>query len=218
MKSFYIAGYGNTGESAARALSSYSDHIHVIDRVEPEDNLKARGVEFIQGDALNEELWKGLSLEPGDTVILALPDDASVIFSTLIVRNLYPEVTIIARTTDFKNLGKIYRAGADYGAPISSITSHALSMYFLKGREEGEVSFSYSGISIERVTLTPRSELVGKGLGQADIEGKTGCIVIAMLDQLDEVLDLNPEMVLREGMKLLVAGKKENLEDLKKMV
>ncbi len=234
MKRFFIAGYGNVGESCASILGREFKEVYVIDKrfkfekereiVTPKRRFKLAytrkigNLKFIAGNALNERLWRDLNLTQEDTVIIALPRDSDVIFCTLIVRNLCREATIIARANVTKNLEKIYRAGADYVAPLSAISAQSLVMSILRGKEIGEEATVYSGITIEKFTISQESSLRGLSLREADLRNKTGCTIIALLNEKDEIIHITPETILRAGMKIVAAGLKEDIEKLKALV
>ncbi len=236
MRRFFIAGFGNTGESAAKIISRHFKEVYVIDKSfkftkektisTPKRKFKvsyvaheSSGLKLIEGDALKEKLWKELSLTGEDTVIVALPDDKDIIFCVLIVKNLFPETTVIARANNTKNLEKIYRAGADYVAPLSSISAQTLAMSLLKGKEISEdVKLSYSGINIEKFQLTEKSKIIGLSLAEVDLRKRTGCTVIAVIDDSGNSIKLSPSTILKNGMTIVVAGKKKDILRLKKLI
>lgn len=236
MRKFIIAGFGDTGESAARIILKHFSEVYVIDRkfkflreevvVSPEREVKLSdivqktdGMFLVKGDVLEEKIWKSLSLNSNDTVIIALPEDRDVIFCTLIIKNMYPDVTVIARANSTYSLGKIYRAGADYVAPLSSISAQTLAMSLLKGVEIGkDVKLSYSGINIEKFTVTENSKIRGISIGELDIRKKTGCTIITVLDEDDKPVEFTVSTTLRDGMNLLVAGKKEDILKFEKLI
>jgi|Deesub1362A_J573_1020465.scaffolds.fasta_scaffold00050_149 Trk K+ transport system NAD-binding subunit len=207
-----VVGYGNVGRVTARMIVRHTGRVLVLDRKKPE--VLEEGIEFIEGDALDEHIWRTLDLKEFELIIMALPNDIDTIFTTLIVKNLFPEITVIARANAVENVEKIYRAGADYVAPLSSISAQMLSGVLLRGRElSEEVKRVHEGVEIGRHTVEKGNPMEGKTLKEIGIHEKTGCLVIGIQDRDGKLLDIHPETVIEEGMTLAVLGTKEQIKE-----
>jgi Trk K+ transport system NAD-binding subunit len=102
-----IAGYGDVGAAACRELASRGVEITVVD---PRDH------EFptVIGRAEDEAVLKRSGVEDARLLVVAVNDDAVNIFTTLMARNLNPDLTIVARANHPRAVDRLYRAGADF--------------------------------------------------------------------------------------------------------
>ncbi len=102
-----IVGYGEVGQTIADELQTARVPHTILDRQEKD------GVDVV-GDATEPADLRAAGVEDARTVILALSEDTDTEFATLVLRDLNPEVEVIARAEETENVTKMYRAGADY--------------------------------------------------------------------------------------------------------
>ncbi|MEZ6046738.1 MAG: NAD-binding protein [Planctomycetaceae bacterium] len=93
-----VCGYGRVGRILARELRESNQEFVVIDtnqeRLREAENS---GLFVIIGDATEEKILEMAGVTKARVVASVLPDDAANVFITLTVRELNPEVEIIAR-------------------------------------------------------------------------------------------------------------------------
>lgn len=87
-KHFVLIGYGDVGRSIAQVLENAHVSSVVVDKNEAK--LKERGFDYVAGDATDEEILKSSGVRNASTVIIVLNNDADIIFTTLITRNINP--------------------------------------------------------------------------------------------------------------------------------
>jgi Trk K+ transport system NAD-binding subunit len=109
-----IGGFGDVGLSAYHELTNLGIECIAIDR-------KKYGVSQVIGNAEDESVLREAHIEDARFFIVALNNDDLNIFSTLIARNLNPDIRILARANEPGSVSKLYRAGADYVALLPSI-------------------------------------------------------------------------------------------------
>jgi voltage-gated potassium channel len=109
-----IGGFGDVGLSVYRELSNLGIECIAIDR-------KKYGISQVIGNAENESTLREAHIEDASFFIVALNNDDINIFTTLIARNLNPDVRILARANEPESVVKLYRAGADYVALLPAI-------------------------------------------------------------------------------------------------
>jgi voltage-gated potassium channel len=109
-----IGGFGDVGLSAYHELSNLGIECIAIDR-------KKYGVSQVIGNAEDESTLREAHIEDASYFIVALNNDDINIFTTLIARNLNPDIRILARANEPESIVKLYRAGADYVALLPSI-------------------------------------------------------------------------------------------------
>lgn len=207
MKRYILIGYGDVGRSIAQVLEKAHINFVVIDKNEAK--LKGKGFDFVAGDAADEEILKSAGVQTASTVIIVLNDDADIIFTTLIARNINPHCIILARANATKSIDKIYRAGADYVASLSIVAGQMLARIAL-GHEE-ETIMMLEGLEIARHHVTSGSPLVGKTIADAKIRSRIGCTIIGIEENGRTITDIDPSIVVREGMTLAIIGNCEQI-------
>lgn len=106
-----IAGFGDVGRQVAKVLDAHNVRYAVVDK---KRLYNVKGV-------LNEA---GIMNASG--IIITLNNDIDIIFSTLLVRKMNPELKIICRANSEKSVDKIHKAGADCVIPFSTVVEEIL--------------------------------------------------------------------------------------------
>jgi Trk K+ transport system NAD-binding subunit len=188
-----VIGLGTVGSRIAAALDEAGLPYTVIDRTEID------GVDVV-GDATEPETLREAGIEDARSVILAIPDDTTTEFATLVIRDLSPETEIIARVEETESVRKMYRAGADYVLSLATVTGRMIASTIL---EDEDVLSLDQQVEIVR---TAAPELVGQTIGGADVRSKTGCTVVAVERNGTVVTDVGPEFGIEAGDELVIAG------------
>jgi voltage-gated potassium channel len=211
-KHFILIGYGDVGRSIAVVLEKAHVYYVVIDTNEAK--LKDKGFEYHVGNGTEEEILRQAGLTNASTVIIALNNDDDIIFTTLIARNVNPHSIILARANSTKSIDKIYRAGADYVASLSIVAGQMLAHIAL-GHEEDSI-LMLQGLEIGKYQITPGSSLAGKSIADAGIRSRIGCTVIGIEENEKTTTDIDPSIILREGMTLAIIGNSDQISKFKK--
>ena len=195
-----VGGYGVVGHTAAETLATDGVSTCVVDIVDQE------GVDVV-GDITDEDVLEAAAVGDARSIILTLDDDATTIYATLVIKQVAPEVEIIARANETENIPKLYRAGAEYVLSLSTVTGRMLASVLI---EDGEILTPETQFELVRTTA-PR--IAGRSLGDVDLRARTGCTVVAA-ERGDELLtDLGPDFVVREDDTLIVAGSDEAINE-----
>jgi voltage-gated potassium channel len=109
-----IGGFGDVGLSAYHELTNLGIECIAIDQ-------KKHDITQVVGNAEDEASLREAHIGEAKFFIIALNDDALNIFTTLIARDLNPDLRILARANEPESVTKLYRAGADYVALLPSI-------------------------------------------------------------------------------------------------
>jgi Trk K+ transport system NAD-binding subunit len=125
--SFLIAGFGEVGRKVHELLTDVDEEVRVLER------RSGPNVDFA-GDVLDTSVLERANVAQARALILALDSDDSTLFATVIVRDLAPDVPVIARVNHSRNLANIHRAGADYALSIADISGQMLTARLLGGR------------------------------------------------------------------------------------
>ena len=143
------------------------------------DSHPGPGVDLV-GNVLDTQILKQAGLDNVQAVILTLSADATTLFSTVIVKDMAPDVPVIARVNSAENLERIYAAGADFALSISQVSGQLLAMRLL-GKESITVD---PELRVVKVTTRGLEKHHPK---ESSLSEKTGCTVVAV-ERGDELL------------------------------
>jgi Trk K+ transport system NAD-binding subunit len=188
-----IAGFGEVGEAVGDTLTTAGVPWTALDTV---DNP---GVD-ITCDVTNPEALREADIEEARTLILALGDDTEAVFATLIIRELNPDVEIVARANETANVRKLYQAGADSVLALADVSGRMIASELLD-REDG----ASSDEQLE-VVHTNAPELVGRTLADADVRAQTGVTVIAVERDGDVITGITPSFTVQSNDELIIVG------------
>ena len=192
-----VCGYGTVGWSVTEALRDANIDTTVIDHEERE------GVDVV-GDATDPDTY--------ETVVLALDDDTTTIYATLVIREIDPDIEIIARADDPDTVWKLYNAGADYVLSLPTVTGEILASYLVE-----EVEIVTPQVQFEFVRSAAPS-LVGMSLSEADLRARTGCTVIGVERDGELRTDLTADFVVQEDDILIAGGSEDAIERFEETV
>ncbi|MFB6125015.1 MAG: TrkA family potassium uptake protein [Halanaeroarchaeum sp.] len=192
-----VAGYGEVGQTVDETIAGAHLQCTVVDIEE------RPGVDVV-GDATEESTLREAGIEDAAAIVVALSDDASTVFATLVARAANPDLEIICRANETESVGKLYAAGADYVLALSSVSGRLLAESIL-----GEdVMTLDTQIDVHR---TDAPALTGKTLAEARVRERTDCTVIAVERDGAVVTELGPEFRLETGDAVIVAGSDEDI-------
>jgi Trk K+ transport system NAD-binding subunit len=195
-----IVGYGQVGRAAAEAIEDADLPVTVVDLDD------AEGVDVV-GDATDPETLRAAGVESARTVVLALPDDTTTEFTTLVVRDLAPNTQILARVEEAASVRKMHRAGADYVLSLATVTGRMSASTVLDDRDV---------LSLDQQIEVVRSRvprLAGRTVGEANVRETTGCTVIAIERDDETVTDIGPDTRIDGEDELVVVGTDEGLRE-----
>jgi Trk K+ transport system NAD-binding subunit len=196
-----LAGYGDSGQAAHEALAQTSSQATVL------DNQAKTDVDIV-GDARDPDVLQEAGLDDASALLLMVGDDTAAILSTVIARELNPDVRIIVRANEEENVQKLYRAGADFVQSLTTTSGRMLTSTVF----EDEDVLSYS--KQINVVRHPADELVGTTIADADIRSRTGSTVVAVIRDGETITDFDPSAFeLREGDDLIVTGTDDSTTD-----
>jgi Trk K+ transport system NAD-binding subunit len=198
-----VVGYGQVGRTAADAIRDADLPVTVVDQTD------ADGVDVV-GDATKPETLRAAGVETARTVVLALPDDTTTEFTTLVVRDLAPNTQVLARVEEAPSIKKMHRAGADYVLSLGRVTGRLSASTVLDDRDV---------LSLDQQIEVVRSRaprLVGRTVGEADVREATGCTVIAIERGDETMTDIGPDTRIGEDDELIVVGADEGIREFER--
>ncbi len=196
-----VIGAGRVGRATAKSLKDRKMDFVVVEK----DAVRAqRCGHYVVGDAADREVLEEAGLDNAHTVIITTHDDDTNIYLTLYCRRLKPDLIIIARSTQDRNVSTLHRAGADFVMSYASMGANAIFNIL----ERDEVLMIAEGLNVFR-TETPQ-KIQGKTIMDTDIRQITGCSIIAV--QVDDAMVINPspELVLKADTEIIMIGSYES--------
>jgi Trk K+ transport system NAD-binding subunit len=192
-----IAGYGNVGAEARDRLVEAGAHVTVID-------LEEKDVpDQVVGDATDLEVLREAGVDTADNLILALSDDATALQVALEARVLNPHLHISARATTGRDLRKFRWAGVAHPLSMATVSARMLIQALVR---EGAADAPFDPLAARR----PAGSLAGDVLRAGDVRGRTGCLVLGLVDD-DTVRPAHGSEPVHEGTDLLLLGTDEQL-------
>ena len=199
-----IIGYGEVGRTIAGKLRDAEVNHTVLDLQDVD------GVDVV-GDATDPDTLLAAGVDDARTVILALSEDTDTEFATLVIRDLNPDIEIIARAEESENVKKMYRAGVDYVLALATVSGRMLASTIL---EDEDVISMDQQVEIIR---TDAGELAGTTLGDGEVRSRTGCTVVAVERNGTVLTDLGPDAEISRGDSLVIAGTDAGVKRFKQL-
>ena len=196
-----VIGAGVVGTTAIHALKTQGFAVHVLDR-DPAACDRVRGLadQVVVGDANERTTLSLADLEHAPSVLLTTSDDAMNIYLTVYCRRLKPDVRIVSRITESRNLEAIHRAGADFAFSAAALGAKVIDSY-VEGRDHVLLDHDVQAMSLP----LPKS-LENLKLSDTGITSKTGLAVIAVEQNGSIITDLTGLGRLSPGSTLILFG------------
>jgi Trk K+ transport system NAD-binding subunit len=192
---YLIAGYGEVGHKVTQLLTDAGEKTFTI------DTRPGPGVNLV-GNVLDRTVLEQAGLASAKAVVLALNADSTAIFATVIVKDLAPDVPVIARVNRSENVERLYAAGADFALSVSQVSGQLLA-YRLLGKESVMV-----GPELQVAKVSTRG-LENRHPRESELHEATGCSVIAVERAKELVVEFPPDFRLRPGDAAYVCGTAE---------
>lgn len=179
-----IIGGGRVGRATGRALRERQLECRIIER-NPAQVPATGADQYVLGDASQMGVLEKAGLKDAPAVIVTTNDDDISIYLTLFCRRLRPDIQIISRATQERNVSTLHRAGADF---VMSYASMGANMIF-NLLKRSDILMLAEGLNAFRMR-TPGA-LAGKTLAETALRRETGCSVIALNE--DGRFEINPD-------------------------
>jgi Trk K+ transport system NAD-binding subunit len=199
-----VVGNGEVGSTAADALAAADVPTVVVDK---EDGPSVDVV----GDITDRQTVHDAGVDDARSVILALDNDTTAVFATLVITQVAPGIEVIARANEAESIKKLYRAGAEYVLALATVSGRLLASNLL----DEEVIAPEAQLEIVRTTAPA---LTGRSLAEADVRARTNCTVIAAERDGELITDVGPDFVVRTDDSLIVAGPDRDVNRFNELV
>ncbi|MCP4108259.1 MAG: potassium channel protein [Desulfobacteraceae bacterium] len=221
---FIICGFGRIGKVICTELACDNIDFVVIEQDENAiEDLENKNFLYLQTDATTDESLIEAGIMRAEGLVTSVKSDANNVFITLTAKGLRPDIFIMSRTSNVKNVDKLKRAGA----------SRVVSPYYIGGRRMAQilkrptvVDFidiatmdSQLGLMMEEAKLGPGSNLIGKNLIESNLRKDFGVIIVAIKKLSgDMIFNPMPSEKLEAGDVIVVLGKKDDMRRMNEVL
>ncbi len=192
-----IIGGGRIGHAIAERFREKEVPYTIVEKI----LRKGRGDEhYVIGDAADIETLHKAGVKKAPAALITTRNDDTNIYLTKYLRSLRPDLQILSRANNDRNVSTLHRAGADFVMSYASLGADAI-FNFLRGEDALLLA---EGLNIFNLK-TPRS-LVGRTLAASGIRERTGCTVIAVQREGETMTNPKPDIVMRSDDELILIG------------
>jgi Trk K+ transport system NAD-binding subunit len=196
---FVIGGYGEVGRKVVELLRAVGEEVRVIERRPPPAAAAAGAVAAaphpaaeavegvdVTGNVLEQHVLEAAGVRDAQAVVLALDTDSATLFATVILKDLAPDVPVIARVNHAENVDRIHRAGAFFALSISQISGQMLAKKLL-----GQEAFAIDPqLKVLKLAARP---LAGRHPSELHLRARTRCSVVAVERGEEVLVELGPD-------------------------
>ncbi len=197
-----IIGGGRVGRSIARALAQRNVDFRIIERLSERICREFEG-KYVSGNAADLHVLEEAGIREAPALIVTSHEDDMNIYLTIYCRKLRPDIEIISRSTEERNVSTLHRAGADFVMSYASMGANI--MFNLLRRED--LLMVAEGLDVFRVK-TPE-ELVGKPINQSRVREDTKCTIVAVSQNGKLATNPEPDCILEKGQTMVLIGSAE---------
>lgn len=192
-----IMGGGRVGAAIAKRFEEREVPFLIIEK-----NPKRTGdsVHTVFGDAADLSTLKRAWIEKAPAALVTTHDDATNIYLTKYFRSLRPDLQIISRANQDRNVSTLHRAGADFVMSYPVLGVDAVFSFFTNQ----DVLMLVEGLTLFRVQA-PRS-IDGLTLAESRIRQDTSCSVVAIKDDGKLVVNPGPSVPILKGAEMIIIG------------
>jgi voltage-gated potassium channel len=218
-----VCGFGKMGFQAAWELKKGGIPFVIVEQ----DETKGRSPRFageliLYGNAMDEIILERAGIRRARGLITALTTDADNVLVTLTVKQIRPDLPVVARSAKLGTERQLRAAGADHIVSPYEIGGRRMVGLLLKPDmlEFFDIVFHQNQIEMgmERIAIAPASPLVGQTLREARLRHATGALLVGLIHP-GAGLRFNPvgDEQFQAGDELLVMGPHEALETLHRL-
>ena len=214
---YIICGYGRIGHRIANVLEDAGLPLVIVENRDSSiERIQSDKHVYVQGDAQDENILRQAGIDKAKALICTLSSDKDNVFTTLLARELNPELFILVRANENRNRMRISRAGADKVISPYDIGADRMANVILRPKVEQFIETMTRDDSqdhtFDEVLISEGSKLVGKTLAEINVRSTYEVLIIAILRE-GERIKFNPKStdIINKGDSLILLG------DLKKI-
>ncbi|MBI4911804.1 MAG: potassium channel protein [Acidobacteria bacterium] len=180
-----VCGFGKMGFQAAWELKQAGVPFVIVEQ----DEGKGRSPRFagdivLHGNAMDELTLERAGIRRARGLITALTTDADNVLVTLTVKQIRPDLPVVARSAKLGTEKQLRAAGADHIVSPYEIGGRRMAYLLLTPDLMNYVDVLVDGqqmeLAIEHILVHPESPLAGKSLRQVRMRETTGALVVGI--------------------------------------
>jgi voltage-gated potassium channel len=188
---YVVCGLGDTSRHAVEELEKTGTPFVAIEI--SEDNVKKwkelhpdvfSDMLYVIGDATEEEILEKAGIERAKGLITVLPHDKDNLVVTVVARQRFPGMRIVARSAEQKFSDRMLRAGANATVSPSRIGGLRMASEAIRPDVVGFLDLMLKEQSqtlrVEEIEIEEGSRWVGKTLGDLNIHRQYNLLVLAV--------------------------------------
>ena len=218
---YIICGYGRIGHRIASVLRDADLQIVVVENRDSSiERISNDNHVHVKGDAQDENILLEAGIERAKALICTLSSDKDNVFTTLLAREINPELFILVRANENKNRLRISRAGADKVISPYDIGADRMANVILRPKVEQFIETMTRDDSqdhtFDEVLISEGSKLANKTLAEINVRSKYEVLIIAILHE-GERIKFNPKSTdkIQTGDSLILLGDLKKIDEFR---
>lgn len=218
-----VCGFGKMGFQAAWELKKAGIPFVIVEQ----DETKGRSPRFageliLYGNAMEELILERAGIRRARGLITALTTDADNVLVTLTVKQIRPDLPVVARSAKLGTERQLRAAGANHIVSPYEIGGRRMAALLLKPEMmnffDVVLQQEQLELGLERIAIARDSVLVGQTLREARLRHATGSLLVGLVHP-GAGLQFNPsgDERFQAGDELLVMGPTDALETLTRL-
>lgn len=211
-KTYAVFGLGRYGIAVAKELVENGAEVLAVDINEEIVNDAIAEIPFCKcADVTDEEVIKQLGIANVDVAIIAMATNLEAsVMATMLCKEIGVK-TVIAKCSSEMNCRILSKVGADRVVFPESESGTRLAKNLLS---HGFIDIIELSKDVSMIELDVRSEWVGKNLLELNLRRKYSINVVAIVQDNNVCINIDPEQPLDKSMKLIVIANPSKLSKL----
>ena len=221
---YIICGYGRIGHRIAAVLNDAGLPLVIVENRESSiEQLREDKIPFVEGDAEDEDTLLEAGIEKAQSLICTLSSDQENVFTTLLARDLNPDLFILVRTNETTNKNRVLRAGADKVISPYEIGADRMANVILRPHVDQFVDsitrYTMQDHTFDEALIAEGSILDGKSLAEINLRTEYGVLIIAIIPK-GESIQFNPDSSshINVGDSLILIGDLDQIDKFRREV
>ncbi len=218
---YIICGYGRIGRRIADVLKNAGLPLVIVENRDSSiEEIKEDKFTFVEGDAEDENTLLEAGIKKAQSLICTLSSDQDNVFTTLLARDLNPDLFILVRTNETTNKNRVLRAGADKVISPYEIGADRMANVILRPNVDLFVDSITKNMTqdhaFDEVVIMEESPLAGKTLKEISIRSEHGVLIIAIIPK-DGKISFNPDSSteINVGDSLILIGDLQQIDEFR---
>lgn len=212
-QSYAVFGLGRYGMAVAKELVKSGAEVLAVDMDENIVNAASAEIPYCRcADVTDAEVIKNLGIANVDVVIISMATNLEAsVMATMLCKEVGVQ-TVVAKCSNEMNFRILSKVGADRVVFPESESGSRLAKSLLSS---GFVDIMDLSDDVSMIELDVKPEWEGKNLLELNLRRKHSINVVAIIQEKDVCVNIDPEMPLEKNMKLIVIANMAKLNKLK---